>query len=303
MMQRAIDVHAHYIPQACLGLISSRPESDNFRGDMSDLARRFDDMAMMGVDLQVISAWQGFFNQDASVARQFNEAIATIAGKHNDRLAALAISPLGEPASAAAELHHAVRTLGLCGVEIGSNVSGAPLDDEAFLSFFEAAAELDVPVFVHPTNPFGKDRLCRFELLNLLGFVSDTALAAASLVFGGVMSRFPTLKVFLAHAGGTMPFLRGRWSHGWNERGFDCAIDKSPEVYLDRFCVDSIAHSSASLRLVADQLGAGRIMLGTDYPYDMGDWTPRKTIESVPGWSDLERDLVIGGNAERMFKL
>jgi len=302
-MHQAIDVHAHYVPPGCMELLERGPETANFIGDMTDLDRRFTDMDKMQVDFQVLSAWQGFFNQSPSTARKFNDGMAATVAAHPDKFAGMAVVPFGDPEEAVAELLRAVNDLGLCGVEIGSNVKGHNLDDPAFRPFFAKAEELDVPIFIHPTNPLGKERLKKYELVNLVGFLADTTVAAASLVFGGVLQDFPQLKVQLAHGGGVMPFLRGRWEHGWKARQFESAISSAPTTYLKQFYADSIAHSSESLSMTIDFLGADQVMIGTDYPYDMGDPSPRSTLDALTHLDDDQRAAILGGNAKRIFRL
>lgn len=298
-----IDVHAHCIPRECYELIGERPDARHFIGDMTDVDRRLGDMDRMRIDLQILSAWQGFFNRDLRVAHAFNNALANYASVHPDRFRALAVAPFGEPDTAAEELERAITELNMVGVEIGSNVGGLGLDDARFRPFFAAAARLDTPIFIHPTDPLGKDRLKSFELLNLLGFPTDTAWAAARLVFGGVMQEFPTLRVYLAHGGGVMPFLRGRWDHGARLRGVDAAADGSPLPHLERFWVDAIVHSSDAFGLVKTWLGAGRMMLGSDYPYDMGFSDPLAELSRTIDLSAAERVAISGANANAFFRL
>jgi aminocarboxymuconate-semialdehyde decarboxylase len=156
------------------------------------------------------------------------------------------------------------------GVAIGSNVDGVNLDAPEFGPFFKTVEALGVPIFIHPVNALGADRLAKNELNNFIGFVTDTAVAAGSLIFGGVMKAFPNLKIYLAHGGGTCPFIRGRWDHGWEHRLKGPKIGKAPSEYLKLFYADALVHSKQSLEYVVDVFGKDHIMVGTDYPYDMG---------------------------------
>ena len=194
-----IDVHAHYIPESCLELQEAGSEPGALVGDMTDLRRRLRDMVTMGVDVQAISPWLGFLNVDLATARRVNEGMAEAVNLHPDRFVGLAAIPMSSPMEAAAELERAVKELDLRGVEIGSNVGGTNLDAKEFAPFYTKAQDLDVPVFIHPVEPLGLDRLQRYYLSNLLGFPTDTAVAAASLIFGGVLKEFPRLKFCLAH--------------------------------------------------------------------------------------------------------
>ncbi len=303
MRAPVIDVHAHVVPEACLDLIAERAESRHFIGAMTDPDRRLADMDRAGIDIQVLSAWQGFFSQPPAIAAAFNTAIARYAAQRPTRFAALGVAPMAEPASAPAELAR-FASLGLKGVAIGSNVQGRGLDEAAFEPFFAAAEWLDCPIFIHPTSPLGVDRLRGYDLVNLVGFVTDTALAAARLALGGVLARHPGLRIYLAHGGGSMAWLRGRWDHGWRVRpSGEGAPPAPPSDYLKRLYVDSITHSAANLGVLLDWLGPERIMLGTDYPYDMGMPDAAAWITEKAALSEAERALILGGNARAFFAL
>jgi aminocarboxymuconate-semialdehyde decarboxylase len=215
----------------------------------------------------------------------------------------LAAVPMAEPEAAPAEIERAINELGLHGVEIGTNVLGNNLDDPALLPVFEKVAELGVPMFIHPLNVLGGDRLARYQLDNLIGNVTDTAVAAASLIFGGVIARFPDLKVYLSHGGGSCPYVRGRWDHGWRVRQMDSAIDHPPSDYLRGFYYDALTHSPDALAFLVAWAGASHVMLGTDYPFDMGDSSPVATIEANPALSDADKAAILGESAAALFDL
>jgi len=168
---------------------------------------------------------------------------------------------------------------------------------------FAKLQELDVPLFLHPSG-FSPERLGSYHLNNLIGNPTDTATAAASLIFGGVLKEFPRLKVYLAHAGGSCPYLRGRWEHGWRVRPeAKQHIQKPPSEYIGLLYFDSLAHSVPALSFLVESMGPERVMLGTDYPFDMRDEDPVKTIASLPHVSNAERELIYGGNAQALFKI
>ena len=159
---------------------------------------------------------------------------------------------------------------------IGSNVNGKNLDDPSFEPLWAAAAELDAFMMIHPGNVAGADRLRSYYLGNLIGNPLDTTIAAACLIFGGVLERHPTLNFVMVHGGGFIPYQGGRWVHGWQVRPEPKVhLKHSPEPYLDRFLYDTILHSKAALEFLIASVGAERVFLGSDYPYDMG------TVECV----------------------
>jgi aminocarboxymuconate-semialdehyde decarboxylase len=299
MAQPTIDVHAHILTEETMRLLQAEaPEiapklsdvDDRFgtldvaghvyrkfpRGGW-DLERRLEDMATAGVDLQVLSVCPQTFlyAQPASVAAAFariqNEQLAKLATAQAHRFMGIATLPMQSPKQAADELRHAMGVLGLRGTQIGSNIAGKNLDDPALEPVWSTAAELGAFVLVHPINVAGADRLSSYYLSNLIGNPLDTTIAGASLVFGGVLERHPALKICLAHGGGFVPYQAGRFVHGWCVRTEPKRnIAKSPSDSLKRFYFDTIVHSDKALEFLVDSAGVGRVLLGSDYPFDMG---------------------------------
>lgn len=299
-----IDVHAHYIPESCLELQGEGPAPVSLVGEMTDLGGRLRDMDAMGVDLQAISPWLGFLNRDLATARRMNEGISQAVALHPDRFIGMAVVPMGSPSEAGAELERAVKELGMRGAAIGSNVGGKNLDAREFAPFYAKAQELDVPVFIHPVEVLGMDRFQSYHLGNLLGNPTDTAVAAASLIFGGVLEEYPRLKFYLAHGGGSCPYLRGRWEHGWRVRQEPkVTISGPPSEYFKLLYFDALLHSVPALDYLVQTVGVERVMLGTDYPFDMGDHDPVKNIAALPHLTDDQKEMVFGGNAVALFKL
>ena len=243
-----IDVHAHYVPEKCLDaeakgtdghihglrIVQEGSRQVAYTNNARNLAfdppqiysieRRLKDMATQWVDMQVLSVPPFLFfyatdpAQSLELCQKINNAFAETVQQYPDRFVALANLPMQDPEMAARELERSVRELGLRGAEICSNINGKNLDDKSFVPFYTKLQQLDVPVFIHPSNVLGADRLRPYHLQNLIGNPSDTAVAAASLIFGGVLKEFPRLKFYLAHGGGSCPYLRGRWEHGWQVR-------------------------------------------------------------------------------------
>jgi aminocarboxymuconate-semialdehyde decarboxylase len=329
-----IDVHAHVIPESFVEvspsdreegaytvkftdetsgevLYTARSRGANFIAEqMYSTDRRLSDMDARGIDMHALSVpttnlFYGMEPEKAlKIARRTNDGFAALVASHPDRFVALASVPLQEPEGAARELERAVREDGLRGVQIATNVNGMNLDDPSLTPFYRKVQELDVPVFIHPNNVLGSDRLNSHHLGNLIGNPTEDALAAASLIFGGVLKEFPRLKFYIAHGGGSCPFLRGRWEHGWRVRDdAKTKIDRPPSEYFRLLYFDSLTHSGPALNYLVETCGPERVMLGSDYPYDMSDTDPVRAIASVPGLSDAQRELIYGGNAMRLFKI
>jgi len=242
-----------------------------------DLAHRLRDMDAMGVDVQVLSATPQtyLYNQDASLgaatAAIQNDQIAKLVKQNHQRFMGIATLPMQAPDKAADELKRAMTKLGLRGTMFASNIMGKNLDDPSFEPVWATAEELGAFVFIHPNNVAGADRMKSYYLNNLIGNPLDTTIGAACLYFGGVLARHPKLIVVLAHGGGFTPYQAARWEHGWQVRPEPKKnIAKQPVDIAKRFYYDTILHSAPVLEFMIGHVGADRVMLGSDYPYDMG---------------------------------
>ena len=299
-----IDVHAHYVPEDCWELLEYHPVPSTMVDAQMDIGRRLQDMEAMGVDIQALSAWMGFLSRDLETARRHNDSLAAVVQQHPDHFIGLAVAPMLQPELAPAELERAVKELGFRGVEIATNVRGANLDAKEFGAFYAKAQELDVPVFLHPDNVLGKERLGSYGLDFLIGNPTDTAVAAASLIFGGVLKEFPRLNIYLAHGGGSCPYICGRWDQGWRVRAdLQGLIDRSPSEYLKRFYFDTVVHSPLALEYLVTYVGAERVLLGTDYPFKGGDHESAMKIRALGALSESQKEQVLGGTAANLFKL
>jgi len=255
------------------------------------------------VDMHVLSAspqtW--LYGQEASIgtaaAAIQNEGIARLVKQQPDRFCGIATLPIQSPERAAEELRRAMTRLGLRGAMIGSNVGGKNLDDPSFEPLWAAAAELDAFFMIHPGNVAGADRLRSYYLNNLIGNPLDTTIAAACLIFGGVLERYPNFKPVMVHGGGFTPYQGGRWVHGWHVRPEPKVhLKHSPEKYLQRFRYDTICHSKVSLEFLISSSGADRVFLGSDYPYDMGMMDCVRHVRSLD-ISAADRNAILGGHA------
>ena len=328
-MTRTIDIHTHVLADATIKLLQKevpqlgltlRPiDADNVELEIDevryrpfprgghDIARRFADMAAADVDMHVLSVAPQTWAYDqeagvgAAIAHIQNDEIARLSREHPDRFAGIAALPMQAPEKAADELRRAVTKLGLHGAMIGSNICGRNLDDPRFEPLWAAAAELDALVLIHPGNVAGADRLRSYYLTNLIGNPLDTTIAAACLIFGGVLARYPTLNFLMVHGGGFIPYQGGRWVHGWNVRPEPkLHLKESPQKYLDRFLYDSILHSKAALEFLVSSVGAARVFLGSDYPYDMGTMECVRQVRALD-IAPADRDLILGGRAAAML--
>jgi aminocarboxymuconate-semialdehyde decarboxylase len=236
------------------------------------------------------------------LAQVLNDALAEAHARHPTRLVGLATLPMQDVTAAVAELNRTAGLPGIRGVYLGTNVNGRDLSHSDFEPVWEAVSRLRLPVFLHPLDVIGGERLRPFYFDYLLGNGFDTAVAAAHLIFGGVLDRWPQLRVCLAHGGGALPSLIGRLDHGWRVRPECRALPRRPSSYLTRFTFDTIAHDRAVLAALAARVGGRRLMLGSDYCFPLGDDRPVRTVVAL----GLDRDdeaAVLGGTARRLLRL
>jgi aminocarboxymuconate-semialdehyde decarboxylase len=276
---------------------------------LEPLERRIERMDALGIDVQVVSLLPPFFRYDietaaaVGAARAVNDELAEMVASQPARFRGLATLPLQDSESAVAELERAIDDLGLSGVAIGTHVSGHDLNAPEFAPVFEAAAGLGAFVFVHSVAPRVGPALEPFYLGNLIGNPLEVTIAAASLIFGGVLDRHPKLIVCLAHAGGYAALAAGRLDRGHAVRP-ECATPlAAPSSYLQRLYVDCLTHDPAALRFLLDSFGPAHVVLGSDYPGDMGLDDPVGFVSTAIGLTDDERSAVLGGTAERLLGL
>jgi aminocarboxymuconate-semialdehyde decarboxylase len=213
----------------------------------------------------------------------------------------IATLPMQDPARAADELRRAMTKLNLRGSMFGSHVYEKNLDDPSFEPLWATAEELGAFMFIHPVNIAGAERLKSYYLANLIGNPLDTTIAAACLVFGGVLDRHPNLKICLAHGGGFTPYQAARWEHGWKVRPEPKKnVSQQPKNIIGRFMYDTILHSDQTLEFLIKQAGADHVLLGSDYPYDMGMVDCVKHVRSL-SITDADKAAILGGHAEALL--
>jgi len=279
---------------------------------LSTIETRLKDMDRMGIDIQAISPApnQTYYWTEpelgAELSRMVNDRLAEIVATWPDRFVALGTVPLQNVDLALAELERCMKQLGLRGVEINPSVNGMDLTDPRLnlQKFFARAQALDAVIFMHPIGFTQGERLVDHYFNNVIGNPMETTIAASHLIFDGVMQRNPKLKVVLPHAGGYLAHYWARMDHAHRARA-DCrtVIRKAPSSYLKKMYFDTISFDPQMLRHMIDQYGAGHVLLGTDYPYDMGVEDPVGLIGSVPGLKRAERAMIEGDNAARLLKI
>jgi len=323
-----IDFHNHYYPpkymaelQAGRSSVTVTVDSDgnpnlHYPGDYNvavrghrDLAYREEVLAKHGVDRQVVTLTTPGTHVEtpATAARlaslvndEFREAMET----RGKRFTALATLPLNDPAASRKELERAMTQLKMPGAMLFSNVNGTALSDQRFWPIYEAADDRGAVLYIHPTHPVGVEAMQEYWLMPLVGFLLDTTLAAASLVFAGVPERFPKIRWALCHLGGTIPYLAERLDRGFHAfRDCRAHIDREPSAYLKQFYYDTVNFNQGALKLAIDFAGADHILAGSDYPHQIGSIPSMlEAIKKLPV-TEAQRAGIYGGNAARLLGL
>jgi aminocarboxymuconate-semialdehyde decarboxylase len=323
-----IDFHNHYYPPKYLDALRSgrtnvkmTVDRDgnpvlHYPGDYNVAVRGHRDLEYRagvlddhGVTMQVLSLTtpgthvetpQRAVELAALVNDEFREAIERRGG----HFSALATLPLNDPKASAKELERVCRQLGMRGAMLFSNVNGEALSDRKFWPIYETANDLDAVLYIHPTHPVGVEAMQEYWLMPLVGFLFDTTLAAASLVFAGVAERFPRIKWALCHLGGAIPYLAERLDRGFHAFG-DCRahIERPPSTYLREFYYDTVNFDTRALQLAIAFAGADRILAGSDYPHQIGSIPSMvDAIRQLP-ITEAERARILGANAATLLAL
>lgn len=326
-----IDIHCHVMTPECEELARPffTPDKDPFvhyqgestaeynRQHLADIVPklslpevRLRDMDRMGVDIQAISVMppQYFYWTEpelgARLASMQNENLARIVAEHPDRFVGLGTVPLQDVPAAITELDRIVDEHGFTGIEICTSVNGEDFDHPKFAPFFERVQELDLLVVMHPNGYSDGQRLAAYYLINTVGMPMDSTVAISRLIFGGVLERNPDLKICVVHGGGYLPSYPARFDHAYHARD-DCRehITRPPSEYLRRLFFDSMVFDAGDLGLLIARYGSDHVLMGTDYPYDMGEDDPVGFVMSVEGLSDEDCSRILGGNAAELLRL
>ncbi|MFD4759169.1 amidohydrolase family protein [Streptomyces sp. NBC_00846] len=330
-MNRTIDIHTHYVPRGWPDLTAEvgpdapwlRIESESdavimmgskefrrIRADAWDAETRLRDMDADGVHRQVVSPTPAFFTygrdgaEAAKVSRIFNDLALEIVAPAPDRLIPFCQVPLQDPDAACRELERSIAN-GHRGVEIGNHVGDRDLDSEGVVTFLQHCASLDVPVFVHPWDMASSPRLDRWMAQWLTAMPAETHLSILALILGGAFDRIDDrLKICFAHGGGSFAFWLGRMENAWHGRNDVIGTSEHPPShYLGRFYVDSVVFDDRALRLLVDTVGADRVMVGSDYPYPLGERPVGEVVRKSAFLDERGRELITHGNAERFLGL
>jgi aminocarboxymuconate-semialdehyde decarboxylase len=330
-MASAIDVHAHLVAREALAEIGRNGaaygielahDADGrehfviagrklrpFFPELTELARRLPWLDTQGISRQLISTWTDISGDDlppaeaARWARLQNETLAAAAAQWPERFEAMGTLPLQHPERAVAELDHIVRALGIRSVQIGTNINGRELDHPELRVVWQRLCDHGVLVLLHPPLvPAAMDRVGSYFLNNLLAYPMDTTIAAARLIFSGIMRDLPGLKVCLAHGGGFLPYQIGRFDRGFAAHpACRVALDQPPSNFLGAFFYDTLTHGAEALAFLLDRVGPRRVLFGTDYPFEMRDEVGPARLNKLAGLGRGDIAAVEGGNADALL--
>src|SRR5215470_12275288 len=331
---KTIDIHAHLVPRSLWQAVEAGREWHGFRHEPGDgigamlgggrrtsfsspkvrftPEERLKDMDAQGVDVQVVSIHTPFFGyhldsaQGRALAREVNDEIAGMTRQWPQRFAGLATLPVQDVGTAIDELERAVNVLGLKGAELDTVVNDDTWDAPRFLPFFKAAEAMGAVLFFHPQpqDNFMTARTTRYGIPNSVGVIVEDALVGAILIYGGILDSCPDLKVCIAHGAGPLCFGMGRLDHGWQVRTEARAhILKPPSHYRRRLYYDCLTNSEPALRYLIDQVGADRVVLGSDWPFVRWDPSPPGWVQGLRSLSQEEKDKILWRNLETLLGL
>jgi aminocarboxymuconate-semialdehyde decarboxylase len=324
-----IDTHAHWFPDEWVKLIEKEGAKNGaklgrneqghptfitekmvqfFSPPFIDLDLRLQAMDKTGVDVHALSLTSPMVywapkEFSLALSQCYNDAASRAHQKHPKRFIGTAMLPMQAPDLALKELERASKLPGMRAVYMATNINGVDLDEKSFWPVYAKCEELGWPIMLHPVDTIGADRTKKFYLRNLLGNPYESGVAAAHLIFGGVLDAFPRLEVMLPHAGGTFPVLIGRLDRGAKVRPELKHMKQPPSAYARRFTYDTIGHNDIIIMNLIRLVGADRVMLGSDYCFDMGYERPVDVVQGLTEISGSERDAILGGTAAKLLRL
>jgi aminocarboxymuconate-semialdehyde decarboxylase len=329
---RIIDAHAHWYPREFVTLMEKegpangakmgRDKNDNpvvlsvpgatqsstMRRNMTDIDILMKEMDERGVDVYALSMTNPMVYWAPAafalkLSQAVNDACAAVHRKYPQRFVGTIMLPMQDPKLAVEELDRAAKLPGMRAINIGEHVNGRNLHDRIFWPVYERCEAYGLPIFTHNLYPFGAERLRDFFMINVLGNPYEDGVAAFSFVLGGVLDAFPKLEVYLPHGGGTFPWLVGRADFAIKMSSALKHMKQPASAYLPRFYYDIIVLDPKIMRMLIDFVGVERIVMGTDFPQLMSVRKPIEFVDSVPGLTTREREMILSSNAQRMLKL
>ena len=320
-----IDVHSHMLPESSIKELSGEihqigtgnlynikvlgksvaPMTKGF----FDLEARKSEIAQMGIDGQIISPTHHLFLYSDKIeiaeksAMVQNNGISEVCKREPDRFFGNATLPLQDNRAAVKELERAYSNLGMKGIEIGTNIAGRNLDDESLFPVYEKAQELGMPIFVHPNDFLGKERLEKYYMGIVVGTLAETTVAVTSMLFGGVFNKFPKLKMIFCHGGGAIPYQVGRLKHAVTIRDELRGSNVDVQKGLKNIFFDTVVFDGESLQFLVDKTGVDNVLLGTDYPFNMGNWNSARDVTGHPGFDEKVKRQVVLDNARKLYNL
>lgn len=326
---KTIDTHAHYFPQSYIDLVAKHGprvgasvvevngatfiqvglnlRTGPITSTFIDLDERLKLMDAQGVGMHALSLTQPMvYWADDDLGVQlciaYNDAISASHKAHPTRFIGFACLPMQNPMLALEELNRAAKLPGVKGVYLATGIRDRELSDRSFFPVYARCEELGLPIFLHPMM-INNERMKQFYLVNICGNPFDTALAACHLIFGGVLDAFPKLEISLPHAGGALPILRGRMDRGFVIRAECKHLPRPPSEYLKRFTYDTISYNEEILEYLIKLVGVDRIMVGSDYCFDIAYEEPIKFVEGVKSLSEVQKQQILWNNAAKLLKL
>jgi aminocarboxymuconate-semialdehyde decarboxylase len=329
--QRVIDVHCHRECGAAAGMVEpearrlgraplqvgneltravNKRQLETIRPKMDSIEVRLGDMDAMGVDVQALSLspyqlfhWVGG-DLGVRVFQTINDELAKVVADHPDRFVALGAVPMQDPGAAITELRRCTNELGFRGIEMATHIEGVEISSPQYDGFWEEVEQLGLMVFLHPTGFTEPKRLMDHYFINTIGHPLEETICAGRLIFDGVMERFPGLKFVFSHGGGFLPMYAGRFDHAYHAReDVRQGLPRPPSEYLSMFYFDTMVFEPDQIGFLVRKYGTDHVLLGTDYPYDMGEDDPLGLIGRVDELTEADRDLIAGGNAARLLGL